>query len=202
MRAVECREAVDLTLNVWNNHIAKGVIKKEKDYDPLDVMKQISRHKSTLLQALKTEKGVMTRKLDKANKDLLMIQMQINDDSSLVEKRMTKKEKQDFEIGEQKLVRAKHDNAVRQKLFIPREMFVEFITSIASEFAGMLEPIPIDLKQLIPSMTSRIFNGLKKSMAEKRNLLADHISGKTTDDLLRKFDPERSIAVDDPTTDT
>jgi len=66
----------------------------------------------------------------------------------------------------------------------------------------MLDPVVTDIKQKIPDMSSRLFDELKKSIAQKRNALADHIEGKTVNELLRRFNPESCIEGDDTSENT
>ena len=197
----DVKNELGITAHTWNNYIKEGVIVKQKKdaYEVGVVAQQIIRDRNARINK---SKGDKTRFLSKIKKleDKMHLLAEENGDPDL--KKYSRKELLDFEIAEEKLVKMRHDNKVRKKEYMPVELFGEFVTGIASEFAGMLDPIVTNLKQKIPDMSSRLFDELKKDVARKRNKLADHIEGKTVNELLRKFNPDSCIESDDPTENT
>lgn len=198
----EVREALNITVHAWKNYIADGVILKQKpsEYEVGRVAQQIIRDKS---HKINKSKGEKTKHLSQIKKLEERLYESNSGDGEFDPNNPKKvKEKLDLEILEEKLIKVKFDNKVRKKQYIPRDMFIEFVTSIATEFASMLDPIPTDIKQQMPDMNSRTFNKLKKDIAVKRNLLADHIEGNTVNELLIRFDPESDLASNDTTEDS
>ena len=198
----EVKEALSISASAWNKYIADNVIKKEKQglYDIANVAQQIIRDKTTKINKAKGEK---TKHL-KMIKDRDEVIFGYSNEGGEFDPNNPKKVKEslDLEITREKLAKMKFDNKVRIKKFIPIEMFTGFVTGIATEFASMLDPIPTDIKQQMPDMNSRTFNNLKKSIAIKRNTLADHIEGATVNELLRRFDPESDPTINDSAEDS
>ena len=203
----EVKEDLDITNAKWNKFIYEGIIKKEKvnTYDSIDIAKQIMRYQQTMMQNNKSEKSKFVLKVNKLEKQL--IEMSINagkvtSDGVIIEKPMTKKERLDFQIQEERLIKMKHDNDVRKKNFMPVDNVFEFVTSISSEFAAFLEPLIGKVKQIMPDMNARTHDELVAMIAVGRNNLSRHIEGKTTHELIQLFNPEEDQDSTDTTEDS
>ncbi len=203
----EVKEDLDITNAKWNKFIYEGIIKKEKvnTYDSIDIAKQIMRYQQTMMQNNKSEKSKFVLKVNKLEKQL--IEMSINagkvtSDGVIIEKPMTKKERLDFQIQEERLIKMKHDNDVRKKNFMPVDNVFEFVTSISSEFAAFLEPLIGKVKQIMPDMNARTHDELVAMIAVGRNNLSRHIEGKTTHELIQLFNPEEDQGSTDTTEDS
>ena len=199
--------ALDITTAKWNKFIHEGVIKKEKvgAYDAIDVAKQIMRYQQTMVKNNKTVKSNMTIKINKLEKRVAELSVGaggVTDDGFILEKPMTKKEAQDYQIGEQRLIKMRHDHEVRKKAYMPVDNVFDFVTSIASEFAAFLDPIVGKFKQMVPDMTARTHDDLTKMIAVGRNNLSRHIEGKTTHELIQLFNPEENSISSESTEDS
>lgn len=203
----DVKEELDISSARWNKFIGEGVIRKEKinTYDIVDVAKQIMRYQQTMIKNNKTAKSgliIKNNKLEKRIAELSVGGGAVTPDGLIIEKPMTKKERLDFKIQEEKLIRMKHDNEVRKKNYMPVENVFEFVTNISSEFAAFLEPLIGKIKQSIPDMNARTHNELVKMIAVGRNNLSRHIEGKTTNELIHLFNPEENQGGTESTEDT
>lgn len=192
--------ALDISTSKWNKYIHEGVIKKERvgNYDAIDVAKQIMRYQQSVVKRATIDKSNLTIKINKLEKRIAQASVNIGmvtNDGVVIEKPMTKKEKLDYEIQEQKLIKMLHDNDVRKKNYMPVDNVFEFVTTIASEFSAFLDPIVGKIKQTIPDMNARTHDELVKIFATGRNNLSRHIEGKTTNELIQLFNPEENTII-------
>ena len=205
--ASEVKADLDIKTSTWNRHISEGTIRKEKvgQYDSIDVAKQLIRNYQTNANKTRSVNANLTIKVTKLEKLLVLQnanQGKVTDDGLIVEKPMTKKEAQDYAIGEQKLIKMKHDHEVRKKSYIPVDNVFDFVTSISSEFDAFLDPLVGKFKQIVPDMTARTHDELTKMMAVGRNNLSRHIEGKTTNEFIQLFNPEEDPSITESTEDT
>ena len=201
----EIKEALDIKTDLWSKYIKEGVVRKEKvgEYDAVDVAKQIIRTQQTRSRKQVSVISNFTIKVNKLEKLLIQQQgMGVTGDGIIIEKPMTKKERLDFQIQEQRLLKMKHEHEVRKKAYMPVENVFTFITSIASEFAAFLDPLVGKFKQITPDMTARTHDELVKMIAIGRNNLSRHIEGKTTNELIQLFNPEEDSSVTESTEDS
>ena len=201
----EVKEALDIKTSLWSKYIGEGVVRKEKvgQYDTVDVAKQIIRSQQTRSRKQVSVISNFTIKVNKLEKLLIQQQgMGVTGDGIIIEKPMTKKERLDFQIQEQRLLKMKHEHEVRKKAYMPVENVFTFITSIASEFAAFLDPLVGKFKQITPDMTARTHDELVKMIAIGRNNLSRHIEGKTTNELIQLFNPEEDSSVTESTEDS
>ncbi len=203
----EVKAELDITNAKWNKFIYEGIIRKEKlnTYDSIDIAKQIMRYQQTMMQNNKTEKSTLVVKINKLEKKLIEASVssgKVTSDGVIIEKPMTKKERLDFQIQEERLIKMKHDNDVRKKNFMPVDNVFEFVTSISSEFAAFLEPLIGKVKQIMPDMNARTHDELVAMIAVGRNNLSRHIEGKTTHELIQLFNPEEDQGSSDTTEDS
>lgn len=201
------KQDLDIKTSTWNRHIHEGTIRKEKvgAYDSLDVAKQLIRNYQMRSNKQKSVNNNLLIKVNKLEKLLAQQAVGAGGAGGVgggIDKPMTKKERVDFLIQEERLVKMKHDNKVRKKEYMPVENVFEFVTNISSEFAAFLDPIVGKFKQLVPDMTARTHGELTKMMAVGRNNLSRHIEGKTTNELIQLFNPEEDIAGTDSTEDS
>ena len=204
----EVKEALDITTARWNKYINEGVIRKEKvgHYDIYDVAKQLIRHQASIIKKHKTEKSVFTVKTTRLEKRLAEALstdgLLTDEDGNVIEKPMTRKEKLDLQLLEERLFKMQHEREVRKKNYMPVDNVFEFITGITSEFAAFLEPIVGKIKQIVPDMNARTHDELVKMIAVGRNNLSRHIEGKTTNEFIQLFNPEEDQASIDATEDS
>ena len=118
--ASEVKSDLDIKTSSWSKYISEGIVRKEKvgQYDSIDVAKQIIRHqqaRSRKTTSIISNNAIKINKLEKLLAQQSVGVGTVTDDGVIFEKAMTKKEKQDYQIGEQKLIKMKHEQEVSKK---------------------------------------------------------------------------------------
>ena len=207
----ETRKALGLTSSAWKNYIHEGTVTKKKqgEYDIHEVAQQIMRWQSTSVRKLTMLNTTKETKIKKLNAQLLVLEGKLssvtgdgNDEDNPIENHDRQKKKLDIQLAQQKLIKMKYEQKVREKLYMPTDNVFTLVTNISSEFAAFLDPLAGRLKQDVPDMSARAYDNLQKSLAVGRNSLARHIEGKTVNELIQLFNPTFNTSSTESTDDT